>query len=116
MSCEDYVPEIDNDFDEYESNDTFEEHIDKQKTLEFQENILKKLYDDGGLRCENIIEIQYLMELIKYVPEKFKDKQEPIAKCLELIINMANQFLDIYNKQVIKNKDIKKDKVKEEKN
>ena len=77
----------------------------KQKALEFQENILKKLYDDGGLRVENIIEIQYLMELIKYVPEKYKDKQEPIAKCLELIINMANQFLDIYNKQVIQNKD-----------
>ncbi len=104
MSCEDYVPERDNDFDEYESNDTFEEHIDKEKILDFQDDILKKLYDDGGLRCENIIEIQYLMELIKYVPEKYKDQQVPIAKCLELIINLANQFLEIYNKQHIKKK------------
>ena len=97
MSEEDYIPERDNDFDEYQ------EEIDKQNLKLYQDKILKNLYDDGGLRVENIIEIQYLMELIKYVPEKYKDQQEPIAKCLELIINLANQFLEIYNKQLIEN-------------
>jgi hypothetical protein len=42
------------------------------------------------------------MELIKYVPENYKDKQESIAKCLELIINLANQYLELYCKNGIK--------------
>ena len=42
------------------------------------------------------------MELIKYVPENYKDKQESIAKCLELIINLANQYLELYCKTNIK--------------
>jgi len=94
MSCEDYCPERDNDFDEFEEvqTDGVKEHYDK---------VMRKLIDDGGLRVENIIELQYMMELIKYVPEKFKDKQEPIAKCLELIINLANQFLILYDKNKV---------------
>ena len=94
MSCEDYCPERDNDFDEIEEVETdgAKKHYDK---------VMRKLIDDGGLRVENIIELQYMMELIKYVPEKYKDKQEPIAKCLELIINLANQFLILYDKNKV---------------
>ena len=105
MSCEDYIPEIDNDFDELEDGKTIEEHIDelsKEDQIDLQSNILNKLVDDGGLNVENIIEIQYMMELIKYVPENYKDKQEPIAKCFELIVNLANKYLEIYSKSVIK--------------
>ena len=105
MSCEDYIPERDNDFDEYESLDTFEEHVEKMTQTEmqhFQDKALRKIYMNGGLGVENIIEIQYLMELIKYVPENYKDKQESIAKCLELIINLANQYLELYCKTNIK--------------
>tara|TARA_R100000278_G_scaffold109752_1_gene86825 strand:- start:32 stop:361 length:330 start_codon:yes stop_codon:yes gene_type:complete len=105
MSCEDYVPERDNDFDEFESSETFKEHVDKLTQTEieqFQDKALKKIYNEGGLSVENIIEIQYMMELIKYVPENYKDKQESIAKCLELIINLANQYLELYSKSDIK--------------
>ena len=102
MSCEDYVPERDNDFDEYESDKTFEEKVTQTEIQEFQDKALKKIYDEGGLSVENIIEIQYMMELIKYVPENYKDKQESIAKCLELIINLANQYLELYSKSNIK--------------
>ena len=105
MSCEDYIPEIDNDFDELEDGKTIEEHIDelsKEDQIDLQSNILNQLVDDGGLNVENIIEIQYMMELIKYVPENYKDKQEPIAKCFELIVNLANKYLEIYSKSVIK--------------
>ena len=41
------------------------------------------------------------MELIKYVPENYKDKQDSIIKCLELLINLSNQFLHLYNKKFI---------------
>ena len=102
MSCEDYVPERDNDFDEYESDKTFEEKVTQTEIQEFQDKALKKIYNEGGLSVENIIEIQYMMELIKYVPENYKDKQESIAKCLELIINLANQYLELYSKSDIK--------------
>ena len=105
MSCEDYIPEIDNDFDELEDGKTIEEHIDelsKEDQIDLQSNILNQLVDDGGLNVENIIEIQYMMELIKYVPENYKDKQEAIAKCFELIVNLANKYLEIYSKSVIK--------------
>lgn len=108
MSVEEYCPEIDNDFDELEDGNTIEEHIDnlnKDEIIDLQANLLNKLVDDGGLKVENIIEIQYMMELIKYVPENYKDKQEPIAKCLELIINLANKYLEIYSKSVIKSTD-----------
>tara|TARA_R100000149_G_C5756486_1_gene63367 strand:- start:91 stop:411 length:321 start_codon:yes stop_codon:yes gene_type:complete len=102
MSCEDYVPERDNDFDEYESDKTFEEKVTQTEIQEFQDKALKKIYNEGGLSVENIIEIQYMMELIKYVPENYKDKQGSIAKCLELIINLANQYLELYSKSNIK--------------
>ena len=105
MSCEDYIPERDNDYDEYESTETFKEQVDKMSQTEiqdFQDKALRKIYNDGGLGVQNIIEIQYLMELIKYVPENYKDKQESIAKCLELIINLANQYLELYCKSNIK--------------
>lgn len=108
MSVEEYCPEIDNDFDELEDGNTIEEHIDnlnKDDKIELQANLLNKLVDDGGLKVENIIEIQYMMELIKYVPENYKDKQEPIAKCFELIVNLANKYLEIYSKSVIKSTD-----------
>jgi hypothetical protein len=104
MSCEDYCPELDNDYDESETNDTFEEYVDKldinEKTAHNHfDGVMKKLIKEGGLRVENIIEIQYMIELIKHVPENYRDKQQSIAKCLELIINLANQFLYLYDKQ-----------------
>ena len=105
MSVEDYIPEIDNDFDELEDGTTIDEHLEelsKEDKIELQSNILNKLVDDGGLNVENIIEIQYMMELIKYVPKNYKDKQEAIAKCFELIVNLANKYLEIYSKSVIK--------------
>ena len=108
MSVEDYCPEIDNDYDELEDCCSVEEHIDnlnKDEMIDLQNDLLSKLANDGGLKVENIIEIQYMMELIKYVPENYKDKQEPIAKCLELIINLANKYLEIYSKSVIKTTD-----------
>jgi len=103
MSCEDYIPEIDNDFDELETEDTLQDHIkklSKNDIKKIHDGAMKQLIKDGGLRVENIIEIQQLMALIQYCPEKYKDCQQSIAKCLELIINLANQYLYLYDKNV----------------
>lgn len=100
MSCEDYCPEIDNDYDEEIENEcSVDEHLDKlskDELINIQKNVLNKLADEGGLKVENIIEIQYMMELIRYVPENYKNKQESIRSCFELIINLANKYLEIY--------------------
>ena len=125
MSCENYIPERDNDTDEFliqrnnESDSDYEAVSDDETSSDEdevnvmkveQDKIMRKLFDDGGLGVENIIEIKYMMELIKYVPENYKQHQESIAKCMELIINMANQYLIVYNNQVIQEE--KKKKVK----
>ena len=85
---------------EYE-NEEITSSSSEDELLVHQGEILKQLYEDGGLGVENIIEIKYLMELIKYVPENYKDKQDSIIKCLELLINLSNQFLHLYNKKFI---------------
>jgi len=104
MSVEEYCPEIHNDLTDKELEDKELEEIKEEKTklLEYQNNVIKKLYDDGGLQTENIIEIQYLIALIQFCPPKYEKNKKEIGKCLELIINLANQFLFLYNKQLEK--------------
>ena len=62
MSVEEYVPEIHNDLSD---NELEEMEKEKTKLLAYQNDVIKKLYDDGGLQTENIIEIQYLIALIQ---------------------------------------------------
>lgn len=88
---EDYLPEP-------ETESSSEEYDIIEHT---HDEAMKKLIQQGGLRVETIIEIRYLMELIRYVPDNYKDKQEPIAKCLELIINLANKYLELYDKNIL---------------
>ncbi len=60
-----------------------------------QEEQLKKLQEIGELRTENIIEIQYLEQLIK---ESSMDKQQKIqtGKCLEMLINCSNAYINAF--------------------
>ena len=89
MSEEDYIPEIDNDFDESETDLTSED-IKKNDMKIKQLSILKNLFQDGGLRTENILEIQMILKLIDDCDNENKLQ---MGKCLELIINLANQYL-----------------------
>ncbi len=60
-----------------------------------QEEQLKKLQELGELRTENIIEIQYLEQLIR---ESSMDKQQKIqtGKCLEMLINCSNAYINAF--------------------
>lgn len=60
-----------------------------------QEEQLKKLQELGELRTENIIEIQYLEQLIK---ESKMDKQQKLqtGKCLEMLINCSNAYINAF--------------------
>ena len=90
MSEEDYIPEIDNDFDESETELSSEEYIKSIEPKKLDElkkkqlSILKGLFEDGGLRTENILEIQMILKLIDDCDNENKLQ---MGKCLELIIN-----------------------------
>ena len=77
----------------------------KQNQMEIDENQkkydekLKELIDAGGFSMEGIIEIKMLCHLIKNCPSEFENKKEDMAKCLEILVNMSNQFLQLYKKQ-----------------
>jgi len=60
---------------------------------------LKELIDAGGFSMEGIIEIKMLCHLIRNCPSELENKKEDMAKCLEILVNMSNQFLQLYKKQ-----------------
>jgi hypothetical protein len=95
MSCEDYCPEIDNasDDDDYvpvENSDSSCEDDDAPPTAD---ELIKELLDSGGIRMENIIEIQWIIKLIQEANCSLEQK-ERTGKCLETLINMANNYVN----------------------
>ena len=60
-----------------------------------QDAQLRKLKELGELRTENIIEIQYLEQLIK---DSSMDDQQKLqtGKCLELLINCSNAYINAF--------------------
>jgi len=96
MSEEDYIPEIDNDYDENETDLSCTDYIksiDPNDLKKKQLSLLKNLFEDGGLRTENILEIQMILKLIQDASCEDATKLQ-MGKCLEMIINLANQYLN----------------------
>lgn len=60
-----------------------------------QEEQLKKLQEIGELKTENILEIQYLEQLIK---DSKMDNQQKLqtGKCLEMLINCSNAYINSF--------------------
>jgi hypothetical protein len=100
MSEEDYIPEIDNDYDESSSDLSPEEYIksiDPKKIDELKKQQLKalsSLFNDGGLRTENILEIKMILKLIDECDADDTIKLQ-MGKCLEMVINLSNQYLNV---------------------
>ena len=74
--------------------DKEEEKLNKQYKQK-----LKELIDAGGFSMEGIIEIKMICHLIRNCPSELENKKEDMAKCLEILVNMSNQFLQLYKKQ-----------------
>tara|TARA_R100000278_G_scaffold5642_2_gene8512 strand:- start:807 stop:1124 length:318 start_codon:yes stop_codon:yes gene_type:complete len=74
-----------------------EEEI-KENQKKYDEK-LKELIDAGGFSMEGIIEIKMICHLIRNCPSEFDNKKQDMAKCLEILVNMSNQFLQLYKKQ-----------------
>lgn len=60
-----------------------------------QEEQLRKLKELGELRTENILEIQFLEQLIR--DSKMSDEQKyQTGKCLEMLINCSNAYINSF--------------------
>ena len=60
---------------------------------------LKDLIDSGGFSMEGITEIRMIIYLIQNCPDEMKPAQENMGKCLEILVNMSNQYLQIYKNE-----------------
>lgn len=60
-----------------------------------QEDQLRKLKELGELRTENILEIQYLEQLIKD-SSMSNDQKYQTGKCLEMLINCSNAYINAF--------------------
>lgn len=60
---------------------------------------LKDLIDAGGFSMEGITEIRMIIYLIQNCPDEMKPAQENMGKCLEILVNMSNQYLQLYKKE-----------------
>ena len=76
-----------------------EEELKKNKKE--YDSKLKDLIDAGGFHMEGIAEIRAIIMLIQNCPEEVKPIQENMGKCLEILVNMSNQYLQLYKKDNI---------------
>ena len=82
-------------------NESLESKIlsNKQNIIEAEqklEQIMKDLINTGGFKIDETSELIILIELINNSDNKFNKNK--MTKCVELLINFANQYLDIYQK------------------
>ena len=72
---------------------------EKAKLEKEYDKKLKDLIDAGGFSMEGITEIRAIIMLIQNCPEEVKPLQENMGKCLEILVNMSNQYLQLYKKE-----------------
>ena len=84
-----------------ETEEEKEEEKEMIKMKEEYDKKLKDLIDAGGFHMEGIAEIRSIIMLIQNCPEEVKPIQENMGKCLEILVNMSNQYLQMYKKDNI---------------
>jgi len=80
---------------------SYKEDLEIQKNKIEYDKKLKDLIDAGGFHIEGIAEIRAIIMLIQNCPEEIKPIQENMGKCLEILVNMSNQYLQLYKKNHI---------------
>jgi hypothetical protein len=75
--------------------------VEEGKNKKEYDKKLKDLIDAGGFHMEGIAEIRAIIMLIQNCPEEVKPLQENMGKCLEILVNMSNQYLQLYKKDNI---------------
>jgi hypothetical protein len=94
-----YDNEIANQLRELNEKSYKEDLIEEAKLEKEYNQKLKELIDAGGFSMEGITEIRAIIMLIQNCPEEVKPLQANMGKCLEILVNMSNQYLQLYKKE-----------------
>lgn len=98
----DTINELKDSNEKLESDNKIKENeiINNKKSIEEAnqkiEKIMKELVEKGGFDKENMIELVMLNKLINLSQGEFSEHKSSMSKCLDLLINFSNQFLEIY--------------------
>ena len=98
----DTINELKDSNEKLESDNKIKENeiINNKKSIEEAnqkiEKIMKELVEKGGFDKENMIELIMLNKLINLSQGEFSEHKSSMSKCLDLLINFSNQFLEIY--------------------
>ncbi len=60
--------------------------------------LVKSMLDEGGIKMENMIEIQWIFNQITTNANIPKENVEKMVGAMELLINMGNCYLNNYEK------------------
>lgn len=60
--------------------------------------LVKSMLDEGGIKMENMIEIQWIFNQITTNANIPKENVEKMVHTMELLINMGNCYLNNYEK------------------
>ena len=98
-----------------EDNKTYENEINNNnKDIEDAnlqiEKIMKDLILNGGFQKDTMIELKILNEIINNSDEKYSEHKNAIYKCIDMLINFSNQYLEIYKNQEEETEDIEENK------
>tara|TARA_R110000782_G_scaffold211859_1_gene300037 strand:+ start:80 stop:391 length:312 start_codon:yes stop_codon:yes gene_type:complete len=62
------------------------------------EQLVKSMLDEGGIKMENMIEIEWVFKQITQDPKVPKENVEKMVGAMELLINMSNCYLNNFEK------------------
>lgn len=58
------------------------------------EELIKTMLDQGGIKTENVIEVQWIFDCIIKNSSIPKENSEKMIRTLEMLINMSNCYLN----------------------
>ena len=72
--------------------------LEPQVNEEVIDELIKNMIDEGGIKTENIIEIQWIFDCITKNASIPKENVEKMIGALEMLINMSNCYLNNFKR------------------
>lgn len=67
---------------------------------------MKDLVESGGFDKDNMKELQMINKIIENCNGEFLEYKNSMSKCLELLINFSNQYLETYKTSQEENNEV----------
>lgn len=113
IELKDNTEQLENDNKNHESKLINNRKNIEEANLEI-EKIMKDLIQKGGIKKEEIDELNMLFKLIDNASGEFSNHKTKMEKCLNLLITFSNQFLEAYKTSEEDNsEEVKEEKLNE---